>query len=146
MSTRFFSLLNYEKKPQGNSYVFPGVFSKASQLCQWLMKDMALTSDFEAQSPVFSVFFWKVKIGFHFPRYIGVKIPRNIWVATTKPDSIWNDSLSHFSDSHGTSPVYFPYPWMVDFYGTLPKTNIAPENRPSQKETSVPTVNFQGLC
>ena len=26
---------------------------------------------------------------------------------------------------------------------TLPKTNIAPENRPSQKETSIPTVHFQ---
>ena len=29
---------------------------------------------------------------------------------------------------------------------TLPKFNIAPENRPSQKETSFPTTNFQGLC
>ena len=29
---------------------------------------------------------------------------------------------------------------------TLPETNIAPENRPSQKETSIPTVHFQGLC
>ena len=29
---------------------------------------------------------------------------------------------------------------------TLPKTNIAPENRPSQKESSIPTINFQGLC
>ena len=26
---------------------------------------------------------------------------------------------------------------------TLPETNIAPENRPSQKETSLPTINFQ---
>ena len=26
---------------------------------------------------------------------------------------------------------------------TLPKTNIAPENRPSQKETSIPTIHFQ---
>ena len=25
---------------------------------------------------------------------------------------------------------------------TLPETNIAPENRPSQKETSIPTVHF----
>ena len=33
------------------------------------------------------------------------------------------------------------------FFGvTLPKTNIAPENRPSQKETSLPTIHFQGLC
>ncbi len=29
---------------------------------------------------------------------------------------------------------------------TLPKTNIAPEKWPSQKETSIPTTNFQGLC
>ena len=26
---------------------------------------------------------------------------------------------------------------------TLPKTNIAPENRPSKKETSIPTIHFQ---
>jgi len=26
---------------------------------------------------------------------------------------------------------------------TLPETNIAPENRPSQKETSIPTIHFQ---
>ena len=26
---------------------------------------------------------------------------------------------------------------------TLPETNIAPENRSSQKETSIPTIHFQ---
>ena len=26
---------------------------------------------------------------------------------------------------------------------TLPETNIAPENRPSQMETSIPTIHFQ---
>ena len=25
---------------------------------------------------------------------------------------------------------------------TLPETNIAPENRPSQKESSIPTIHF----
>ena len=30
----------------------------------------------------------------------------------------------------------------VDF-PTLTKTNVAPENRPSQKETSIPTIHFQ---
>ena len=30
--------------------------------------------------------------------------------------------------------------------GTLPKTRIAPENRSSQKESSLPTINFQVLC
>ncbi len=29
---------------------------------------------------------------------------------------------------------------------TLPETNIAPENRPSQKETSIETIHFQVLC
>ena len=29
---------------------------------------------------------------------------------------------------------------------TIPETNISPENRPSQKEISVPTIHFQGLC
>ena len=28
---------------------------------------------------------------------------------------------------------------------TLPETNIAAENRPSQKETSIPTIHFQVL-
>ena len=28
---------------------------------------------------------------------------------------------------------------------TLPETNIAPENGPSQKETSIPTIHFQLL-
>ena len=30
-------------------------------------------------------------------------------------------------------------------YSTLPETNIAPENRPSQKEIHVPTINFGGV-
>ena len=29
---------------------------------------------------------------------------------------------------------------------TLPETNRAPEKRPSQKETHLPTSNFQVLC
>ena len=29
---------------------------------------------------------------------------------------------------------------------TLPETNIAPENRQSQKETNIPTIHFQVLC
>ena len=34
----------------------------------------------------------------------------------------------------------------VSFDVILPKANIAPENRPSQKETNLPTIHFQGLC
>ena len=29
---------------------------------------------------------------------------------------------------------------------TLPETNLAPENRGSRKETSLPTIHFQVLC
>ena len=29
---------------------------------------------------------------------------------------------------------------------TVPETNIAPENRPSQKEVHLPTIDFQVLC
>ncbi len=29
---------------------------------------------------------------------------------------------------------------------TLPETNVAPKYRPSQKERSLPTTIFQGLC
>ncbi len=36
-------------------------------------------------------------------------------------------------------------PKQVGLY-TLPETNIAAENRPSQKETSIPTIHFQVLC
>ena len=29
---------------------------------------------------------------------------------------------------------------------TLPETNMTPENRPSEKETSILTIHFQELC
>ena len=32
----------------------------------------------------------------------------------------------------------------VFMFDTLPETNIAPEDRPSQKETSIPTIHFLG--
>ena len=35
--------------------------------------------------------------------------------------------------------------WVLGIY-TLPKTNIAPEKLPSQKESSLPSTIFQGLC
>ncbi len=34
---------------------------------------------------------------------------------------------------------------LVVMEDTLPETNIAPKNRPSQKETSIPTIHFQVL-
>ena len=38
------------------------------------------------------------------------------------------------------------YAEMSVVMSTLPETNVAPENRPSQKETSIPTNHFQVLC
>ena len=32
---------------------------------------------------------------------------------------------------------------ILNYRVTLPETNIAPENRPSQKETIIPTIHFQ---
>ena len=34
----------------------------------------------------------------------------------------------------------------VSIFDTLPETTIAPENRPFQKETSIPTIHVLGLC
>ena len=36
--------------------------------------------------------------------------------------------------------------YVVRIRGTLPETNVAPENRSSQKEINLPTINFQVLC
>ncbi len=47
------------------------------------------------------------------------------WEKTTKANALWKNG---------------------DRTNTRPETNIAPENRPSQKETSIPTIHFQGLC
>ena len=35
--------------------------------------------------------------------------------------------------------------WTIS-WTTLPETNVVPENRPSQKESSFPTSHFQKLC
>ena len=50
---------------------------------------------------------------------------------------------------HGPSWMVGDIPqwvWFFRYASTLPETNIAPENRPSQKETSIPTIHFQVLC
>ena len=38
------------------------------------------------------------------------------------------------------------YPTKQEKENTLPRTNMAPENRPSQKESTIPTIHFQVLC
>ena len=46
-------------------------------------------------------------------------------------------------------PPKLTWQWKVAFYSrkyiftTLPETNMAPEDRPSQKESSIPTFHFQ---
>ena len=43
--------------------------------------------------------------------------------------------------------IYFPSQKLeVNKKYTPPETSIAPENRPSQEETSIPTIHFQVLC
>ena len=47
-----------------------------------------------------------------------------------------------------SSSIHLHYPIiqiLVSLISTLPETNTAPENGPSQKESSLPTTNFQGL-
>ena len=40
---------------------------------------------------------------------------------------------------------YF-FVWFLSLGVRLPKTNIAPEGRPSEKETNIPTIHLQVLC
>ena len=67
-----------------------------------------------------------------------------------------------FHQTLSIKSIYLPYInwWSPDFWtinsikmtlfhifsvdATLPETNIAPENGPSQRETSIPTIHFQG--
>ncbi len=53
-----------------------------------------------------------------------------------------------FTQHFSGDVVMFVYPLILlhVIFTTLPETNIAPENRPSQEETSIPTIHFQGLC
>ena len=57
--------------------------------------------------------------------------------------SVWVDGwffLFFFSVNGGRS-------WLdVSLKGTLPETNIAPENRPLEKEMPIGNHHFQGLC
>ena len=47
-------------------------------------------------------------------------------------------------DASMTSPVYLPtFTINISHSCTLPETHVAPENRPSQKETSSPTIHLQ---
>ena len=69
----------------------------------------------------------------HPPSKLSVQGPR------ADPCQVWSHSFFSFAK------------WCADSRRrrrrTLPTTNIAPESRPSQKETHcLPTIHFQGLC
>ena len=46
----------------------------------------------------------------------------------------------------GGDPDPFSGLKMMESHSTPQKFNIAPKNRQCQKETSLPIINFQGLC
>ena len=54
----------------------------------------------------------------------------------TKPRSQWNECWVYPERMHEVKN---------EIMTTLPQTNIAPENRPSQNESSLPTPIFEGL-
>ena len=56
-----------------------------------------------------------------------------------KKDSFFQTTAIMESDNHVKTI------WFVLMH-TLPKFNIAPENKESQKETHLPTIHFQRLC
>ncbi len=71
----------------------------------------------------------------------------------TKPFSrIWKVDLNGRRQFHGKSAQNLEVHEKkhghleISIRFTFPKTNTAPEIRPSQKESSIPTIHFQGLC
>ncbi len=99
------------------------------------------------------------KISIHHPP-IG---PREPAIASSKTSK---SQVCRFSEEFSKCNAYQKQPsfgWTVQPWGfqkfrirwvqridinktTLPETNIAPENGPSQKETSILTIHFQVLC
>ena len=61
-------------------------------------------------------------------------------------NSFWPLIIAHLIPKRivGFSTFHSPSPKSKVFKNTLPETNIAPENGPSQTETSIPTIHFQG--
>ena len=57
----------------------------------------------------------------------------------TKKDALWQMNDTHIM----TTWINLKYVLFENT--TLPETNITPENRPSQKESNLPTIHFQGL-
>ena len=58
------------------------------------------------------------------------------WLAQSEPDDNYGDLWSVFGIQNIEKTKYL----------TLPETNITLENKPSQKEIPLPTIDFQVLC
>ena len=76
----------------------------------------------------------------HLPR-VGDQTPENIRRSPTVNGMLRFLQVAQESTTH--HPIRRK-PLIYQVY-TLPKTNIAPENRPSEKETTIPTIHFQVL-
>ena len=77
-------------------------------------------------------------------------IPTRLWKKCHRhfqiPQPNHHEHLCSFANSNKWCGLVQMWLYLFLFPGTLPETNIAPENGPSQKETSIPTIHFQGLC
>ena len=103
--------------------------------------DQSLTLSFESQDPT--------------PKTIPPWIQaaparrRNVkksWVPLLCCHLVWWSWLRVVGYTRSTTQLIITIKLDMLYYITLPETNIAPENRPSQKETSLPTIHLQGLC
>ena len=77
-------------------------------------------------------------------------VPRRGSDQTAKPSlEIYGWEGSSFKVRASEFIVMCPEIWIDNclFFSNTPwKFNIAPENKPSQKDSSLPTIIFQGLC
>ena len=81
-----------------------------------------------------------------FLNHVRCLIPPNTFHETV-PKKVRNPDLSKLYYDMGKNVREFPYGEKNAWWEyTPPKFNTAPEMSPSQKESSLPTVIFQGLC
>ena len=85
-------------------------------------------------------FFWRSQVTFK--SFLKVALQNSMF------DSIHELSFARIHSSHATviQHRYKIEKTPFTLLDTLPETNIAPENRPSQNDTSIPTIHFQVLC
>ena len=75
-------------------------------------------------------------------------LPNPVATSTCPALMTWSRSNSAHGTVTGTAKPYLGFNQKGDnqLMVTLPKINIAPENKPSQKEIHLPTIHFQVLC